>query len=172
MELLKEFEMPYCEESNESLWFCSKLHKCSFKKKKNLKHVFLTFKASHFKSVGDRWVIVGRDDLNSQFLTRVVTISHLRMEVYFRHLPRAPLPWQQRASPRQGEIQSVWSSEGAWGAAAAAANVSSFRTRGDHREMLLGFFFFKNALFKIVAVNCINENWPSPSLYCIDIISN
>lgn len=75
--------------------------------------------------MGDRWVIVGRDDLNSQIVTSVVTVSHLRMEVYFRHLPRAPLPRQQRASLQQHEIPSAWSSEGVWGAAAAVANVSS-----------------------------------------------
>lgn len=75
--------------------------------------------------MGERWVIVGRDDLNVHILNPVVTDSHLRMEAYFRHLPRALLPRQQRASPRRCETPSVWSSGGAWAAAAAAANVSS-----------------------------------------------
>lgn len=71
------------------------------------------------------WSLSHRGEGNSQIVTSVVTVSHLRMEVYFRHLPRAPLPRQQRASLRQHEIPSAWSSEGVWGAAAAVANVSS-----------------------------------------------
>lgn len=123
--------------------------------------------------MGDHWVIVGRDDLNSQILNPVVTHSHLRMEVYFRHLLRAPLPRQQRASPRQRKTPSVWSSGGVWEAAAAVVNVSSPTRLTERRQTGIIFWCImekKSVLQRAAAIarvfsTIVMSSWLS-TCYC------
>lgn len=56
-------------DSSESLWCCAKLYNELQLQNKLKALVSNLSKPNHFQSVGDRWVIVGRDDLNSQTLT-------------------------------------------------------------------------------------------------------